>query len=68
MDIVSLLFYRSWVQAVRGEAPPSPDNRAAGESPLYRTAGEGPDWRPVLAPLAVMGMLVLAGAFVSAGA
>jgi hypothetical protein len=69
MDVVSLLFYRSWLDAVRGEAPPAAGNRVAAEGRIYRVVdGSGPDWRRVLAPLAVIGILVLAGAFFPAGA
>ena len=69
MDIVSLLFYRSWVHAVRSEASPMPNAPAAGERRLHHVVENGatPGWR-ALGPLAVILALLLAGALWPAGA
>lgn len=68
MDIVSLLFYPSWLKAIRDATSPACDASVFGERRFYRAMDGGPDWRRALAPLAVIGLLVLAGALFPAGA
>lgn len=66
MDIVSLLFYPSWLNAARDESRVTPD--ADGEDRRHCANDGAPDWRRVLAPFAAMVVLVLARAVLSAGA
>jgi hypothetical protein len=66
MDIVSLLFYPSWLNAVRDEARSRAGDPERIDDWSFSIDG-GPDWRHALAPLAIIGILVLAGAVYSTG-
>lgn len=68
MDIVSLLFYPTWLKAVSDERHIEAGAVVPCEDRRHRADDGVPDWRRVLAPFAVMVVVGLAGALLLPGA
>jgi hypothetical protein len=66
MDLVSLLFCRSWHAAICEDAREARGDAATAEDAQHRSLGFGPDWRLVLAPIAAIALFVLAGSLYAA--
>lgn len=62
MDIVPLLFYPLWINAVREEASALATDRARNQDRPLGEIPAGPNWRVALAPMALLALSVLVGA------
>jgi hypothetical protein len=65
MDIVSQLFYPSWLNAVRDEGRRKADDPGCNQDQRRHAVSYGPDWRLAFAPMALVAAMVLAGVFFS---
>jgi hypothetical protein len=67
MDITALLFYPSWLNALRKECRDEANDPARGQDRPHGASPDGPNWRLALAPMALVAAVVLAGALFPLG-